>query len=289
MKFFYALLIFLPLLITGCHEDTTPCWVTIPSIELETDEVLEGANSQGISDAWVYMDGTALGVFELPARIPVLAEGTHKFQIFAGIKNNGISATRVKYPFYDDYETELTLTKGSEITINPVVHYKTNLVFELKEDFEDTGIEFDAEAYSDTPMVFIDKTDYPEIVEYGQRCGGIFLTQTDSLFKAITSTYLDLPRNEDVYIEFDYLNNNAISMGVIAQNSVDYNEHTPLVQMNAQDETEWKWKKIYIDLTEDVSYEIYATSYEIYLLAVIHSDLTEAKIYLDNIKVIRYQ
>lgn len=289
MKFFYALLIFLPLLITGCHEDTTPCWVTIPSIELETDEVLEGANSQGISDAWVYMDGTALGVFELPARIPVLAEGTHKFQIFAGIKNNGMSSSRIKYPFYDDFEVEVNLIKGSEVTITPIIHYKKNLSFVMIEDFEDTGIEFGAEPISDTPMVFIDKTDFPDIVSYGQRCGGIFLTETDSLFKARTSAFLDLPRNEDVFVEFDFLSNNAIQMGIISQNSADYNEHEPLWTIFGQDQENWKWKKIYFYLTDDISYEIYASSFEIYLISLIEADKTNAAIYLDNIKVIRYQ
>ncbi|MBI3135105.1 MAG: hypothetical protein HYZ14_10575 [Bacteroidetes bacterium] len=273
----------------SCKEDTTPAWLEIPSIELTTDEPVEGSDSHGITDAWVYMDGTALGVFELPAKIPVLAEGEHNFLIYAGIKNNGISATRIKYPFYDRYEVTLNLVKGEKITVNPVVNYKSNLTFELIEDFEDTGIDFSAALISDTPMVFVDKTDYPEIVKYGQRCGGIFLTETDSIFKAATATYLDLPKSEDVFMELDFLNNNSIRMGVIAQNTTDYSEHTPLVQMNPQSESSWVWKKIYIDLKEDVSYEIYATSYELYLLSVLDPENTLGKIYLDNIKVIRYQ
>lgn len=288
MKYTFTF-IFISVLFFSCKEDITPSYLEIPAISLQTDEATEGANSHGIVDAWVYMDNKSLGVFELPARIPIMDEGSHEFIIYAGVKNNGISATRIKYPMYDRFDTILTLIKNQTVIINPTVHYKTNIQFEMIEDFEDTGIEFSADIISDTPMVFIDKTDYPSIVQYGQRCGGVFITEQDSIFKAATSTFLDLPKGEDVFLEIDFKSNNSIRMGVIAQNSADFIEHTPYVQMNAQDESSWVWKKIYIDLKEDVSVEQNATSYEIYLLSVIDPDMTLGKIYLDNIKVLRYQ
>src|SRR5689334_1436858 len=136
-------------LVLSCKEDITPVWLEIPSIELATDDATEGSNSHAISDAWVYMDGTALGVFELPAKIPVLAEGQHEFVIFAGVKNYGMSSQRIKYPFYERYEISLSLVKGETITLNPVVTYKSNLTFEMIEDFEDTGIDFTKELISD--------------------------------------------------------------------------------------------------------------------------------------------
>ena len=43
------------------------------------------------------MDGTFLGAFELPSTIPILADGEHNFSIYAGVKANGISATRIRY------------------------------------------------------------------------------------------------------------------------------------------------------------------------------------------------
>jgi hypothetical protein len=288
MKYTFTF-VFISVLFFSCKEDITPSYLEIPAISLQTDEATEGANSHGIVDAWVYMDNKSLGVFELPARIPIMDEGSHEFIIYAGVKNNGISATRIKYPMYDRFDTTLTLIKNQTVIINPTVHYKTNIQFEMIEDFEDTGIEFSADIISDTPMVFIDKTDYPSIVQYGQRCGGVFITEQDSIFKAATSTFLDLPKGEDVFLEIDFKSNNSIRMGVIAQNSADFIEHTPYVQMNPQDESSWVWKKIYIDLKEDVSVEQNATSYEIYLLSVIDPDMTLGKIYLDNIKVLRYQ
>jgi len=183
----------------------------------------------------------------------------------------------------------LTLVKGQITTVSPIVNYKTNLVFELKEDFENVGIALIPEIISDTPIVFIEKSMYPEIVKYGNKCGAVFLTTMDSLFKASTQSDYDLPKGEEVYLEIDFMNSNSMVTGVIAKTSSSYIEHTPYVIMPAQDPATMVWKKIYIELTEDVSWETLATSYEFYLLSILDSDKTSGVIYLDNIKLIHYQ
>ena len=63
-------------------------------------------HSTKITDAWVTMDGQFLGVFEIPCIIPIhlannLQSSLHSFDIYPGIKVNGISATRAQYPFYE--------------------------------------------------------------------------------------------------------------------------------------------------------------------------------------------
>lgn len=277
------------LLFGSCQkDDLTPSWLIIDEIELQTDEATEGPNSNGITDAWIYMDNEALGVFSLPARIPILAEGEHDFTIYAGIKVNGISATRARYPFYDRFDQKIVLTKNEEMVINPVVRYKENVQFQLLEDFEDIGIDFQPDLNSDTNITTITATEYPDIVKYGNSCGMITLTSTDSVYKGETNTNLILPRNQDLFVEIDYMNTNTIAMGIIAENSQQRNEHNPLVIMNSQQAETMVWKKIYIDIQEDVSYEINATSYEIFLLSILDAANSSATIYLDNIKVIRY-
>ena len=285
-----CLFFIIPFIFFGCkQEDLTPSWLVIDSIQLNTDEATEGPSSHGITDAWVYMDNEALGVFSLPARIPVLAEGTHSFTIYAGIKVNGISATRTRYPFYNRYDADITLTKNQETIVTPVVTYKSDIQFELLEDFEDIGVDFEKDIESDTNINVITKNEYPEIVEYGNNCGVIYLEEIDSVYKGLTNTNLNLPRNQDVYVEIDYMNDNSIALGVIAENSGGVAEHSPLVILNSQETQTMKWKKIYIALQEDVSYEINATSYEIYLLSILDAENTSGVIYLDNIKVLRYE
>jgi hypothetical protein len=280
MKQLYILAL-IPLLFWGCKkEDLTPSWLVIDSFDF---------NSEGISDAWVYMDNIALGVFSLPARIPVLANGPHSFTIYAGIKVNGISATRTRYPFYTRYDAEITLVKNQETNVTPIVSYKSNIQFELLEDFEDIGIDFEKEIESDTNINIITKNNFPEIVKYGNNCGVIYLSEMDSVYKGVTSTNLNLPRVEEVFVEIDYMNDNSIALGVVAENSGGSAEHSPLVILNSQETETMKWKKIYISLKEDVSYELNATSFEIYLLSILDAENSSAVIYLDNIKVLRYE
>ena len=285
------LLALIPLFtLLGCQQDDlTPSWLVIDDISLSTNEVTEGSNSDGITDAWVYMDDQALGIFELPARIPILAEGEHSFIIYAGVKDNGISATRVRYPFYTRYEASLNLVKGQELEINPTVYYKSNVQFELLEDFEDVGIEFYSAPESDTAMFSIDDTNYPDIVKYGSRCGAVFINETDSLFKAFTNTNLKLPQGEDAYAEIDFMNTNSMIVSLIAQNSGGSQEQPPIVLFNPQNESEMVWKKIYVNLKENVSFEVNATSFELLLTSILDEENSTGIIYLDNIKVLRYE
>ena len=100
---------------------------------------------------------------------------------------------------------------------------------------------------------------------------------------------LNLPKNQQVFLEIDYRNDNSISMGVIARYpDLSTSEHTPLVIMNPQTTGEEIWKKIYIDLSEDISFEVGASSYEIYFLSYLDPDKTLGTIYIDNIKVVHF-
>ena len=287
-KFYFFLSI--TFILSACQkDDQTPSWLLINEFNFITDEATEGPNSEGISDAWVYMDNEALGVFSLPARIPILAEGKHDFTIYAGVKVNGISATRTRYPFYERYDGEIELIRDKEVVVSPIISYKSNVQFQLLEDFEDVGIDFQKDITSDTNINIISIGTHPDIVEYGNSCGMLTLSTADSLYKGATNTNLNLPGNEEVYIEIDYMNTNSVAVGVIAENNGGTNEHNPLVIINSQEEEDLKWKKIYINIKEDVSFEINATSFEIYLLSILDEEKSEAIIYLDNIKVIRYE
>lgn len=286
MKKIYLLILF-PFVFGGCKKDTTPSWLVINEVDFTTNEATEGVNSHAIEDVWVYMDNQPIGVFDLPAKIPLLAEGEHDFIIYAGIRINGINATRTKYPFYKKFETTLNLTKEQETVIIPSFTYKSNTQFALLEDFEDVGIDFYKDPYSDTNIVNITATQYPTIVKYGNSCGAIYLSEIDSICKIATSANLDLPKVEDVYVEIDYMNSNSLLFSTIRENQAGSIED-PLVIMNPQ-EGELEWKKIYIDIKENVSFDANATSYEIVLTSALDNNLSNGVVYLDNIKVLRYE
>lgn len=288
MKKFSLLLITISALLSSCKEDITASWLKIDQIELTTNTTTEGINSHDITDAWVYMDSQPLGVFEMPCEIPILDEGEHDFIIYAGIKSNGINATRVRYPFYKPTEFTLTLTKGETVNYTPSVSYKPDLAFVAREDFEDTGIILSPNTQYDTSKVqIISKTNYPDVVKYGENCGRMTLTSIDTIVQVFTDLFNGIPQGE-VYMELDYMNTNTFAVGLITQTATAYTNNDPFIQINSQDESELKWKKIYLDLTEYLNYLDNPIYFEYYLVSVLDEENSDAVIYLDNIKIVHY-
>ena len=83
-----------------------------------------------------------LGVYELPSTIPLLHKDTNNIKIFAGIKDNGISSTRVRYHFYKSFEKNVYLVEDSIVNIQPSFRYTDNAIVEF-ENFEGVGTNID--------------------------------------------------------------------------------------------------------------------------------------------------
>ena len=82
IKSIYALLLIIVTGFCGCDiinpDETIPAYIYIESIEVINNPDLqgkEGSLNNTIVDAWVSANGKLVGAFELPAVIPVLAEG----------------------------------------------------------------------------------------------------------------------------------------------------------------------------------------------------------------------
>ena len=88
-------------------------------MDLQTDVNTEGSAAHKITTVWVQVDGAYAGVFELPAIFPVLASGSTEIRIQAGINENGTRATRLAYPFYEVFETQLDLDTIDTHSIHP--------------------------------------------------------------------------------------------------------------------------------------------------------------------------
>lgn len=281
----FGLLVF-AFLFSCQKEELIPAYVRIDDITLTTDETVHGVNSENITDAWVYVDNQPIGVFELPCVFPVLDEGKHNLTIYPGIKENGVSASRARYPFYTTFNEEITLVKDDTVQLFPSTTYKSNVKMEFLEDFESAGIELVSYGISDTAIQFVND---PEIVKYGTKCGGIFINSDDSISLNKTINNLYLERNKEVYMEIDYRNNNTMAMGLIWRNSITEEEQPVHVIMNPQTTGQEVWKKMYIDLSEVVSSEIEATSYGAYIVASLDENISQGNIFIDNIKIVRFQ
>ena len=59
--------------------------------------------NQKFPDMWVYADGTTLGTWEIPCKVPVIFNDSTSFNIYPGVKMNGVSTMRPRYPFVEPY------------------------------------------------------------------------------------------------------------------------------------------------------------------------------------------
>ena len=113
-RLFYFTIIFI---LSSCEllniEEENPSLITIESIELN------GNHTNKITDAWLYIDNEFQGVFPLPASFPVFKTGNQKILIEAGIKKNGISASRESYPYFTTYESQQDLIQGLVLIVMP--------------------------------------------------------------------------------------------------------------------------------------------------------------------------
>lgn len=289
MKKLYFLLIVLSVGLSACKKDSTAAWLKIDTVTFTTNVVTEGENTHAITHLWVYMDGQSLGLFELPLNIPVLAEGEHDFVFYAGVKKDGFfdSAHPVyQYPFYNSISEKITLTKAETYSYEPNFTYKSGISFVGKEDFEDTGIILQNDANEDTTQIhIISKTNFPNIVKYGNSCGYIQISSVDSFAVVFTDIGMSIPKGQ-IIMELDYMNSNSFKQGM----STNVEILDPYLLVAAQDESSMKWKKMYIDIGTQIDYLTYtASALNYYFTVNVDDGLSVGDIYLDNIKILYFE
>jgi hypothetical protein len=286
MKHIYILISLFSILYS-CQEDITPSWLAIESVDLTTNETTEGVNTHSIVDTWVFIDNQAAGVWGVPFRMPVLEEGEHEVFILPGIRINGRSSTRVTNSFYEPYTAKINLTKEETTTIVPNFKYKSVCNFISRDDFEDTGIILNPRSSEDsTKIELISKSDFPNIVLYGNNCGHLTLTPTDTLASVYTELNLPILQTK-MYLEFDYLTTNSFAIGIINKTSGGVEKKQALefgILRTIADE--FKWKKIYFDISNQINLNPFAETFELYITSILDKENTEAHIYIDNIKIV---
>ena len=265
------------LVFASCQKEDTggiPTYLKIDNITLD-----EGNTTSNITDAWVYINGQLQGVYELPAKFPVLEQGNTDIKVYAGIKNNGIAAERAVYPFYNPYTINTELSINSTTEINPIVNIKGNIDGQF-DDF-DNGYSFN----SDTCFQVLSGGPYGKY-------GSLSLSDSDSIL--ITEiNYQDFPlsfenvpqQGSPTYLELDYKSNTTFLVGMYINSPNSPTLEKGLLWINPKED----WNKIYIDLTQTVSEAIGAETFSIFIKMQRDSNLDENKLDFDNIRIIHYE
>lgn len=275
--------IFILLFLFSCNKNNpSPSWIEINEWNLISNKTnKEGELSHNFSNAYIEIDDKTIGFFELPIKLPILETGKHTINVYPVVLNNGISASKTIYPFCTPYKLDVELNQNKTITITPQTSYYTDCNYWI-EDFEDAGIKLKSESGFENLLSTGNEKKY---LKYGNNYGQIVVTTKNPNWLGKTTTNSSLPQGKNIYLELDYLNTTNLVTGVYVSNTsgVSYN---PNITLNGQDKNNLKWKKVYIDLRQMVSYSMAGSIFEQYF-SITNSNSTDSNfVLIDNIKLI---
>lgn len=265
----------------GCHKEVpTPAYIYIEDIDVQTDPS-NGAATAKVSDAWVFVNDQLIAVDELPTMLPTQIVGEQEVKILPGILDNGQSRSRLAYPFYNPFVVTRTLVPGEIDTLRPVVDYLTGSTVSIVEDFEGSGVVFGEDLDKDDTTKLERTT---EFVRSGNYAGVV--TLTDSHPQWITATtirYEDLQQPlspTPVYIELDYKSDIPFEVGLVAHLTTGIQ-----IDYRGGGLSKENWTKLYLSFGESV-YNFKAKEFGVAFRALKPTTMSEAKIYIDNVKLV---
>lgn len=263
--------------------DGVPAYLEVPSVSVVTTTA-QGSATSKITDAWVSIDETLLGVWELPARIPVLAEGRHTINVVPAIKRNGTYDDRLRYPFYTAWNGPVDLVREGNTMIAPETSYIAQAEFWI-EAFEDAFTQFNVTNDSDTTLNRYIPAENPGMPFLeNSPCGGFVLDPAHPHMRIFTDEDYEANGNA-VFLELDFRSDATIVVGVLySAGGISYsNDYVYLAPTGSSSSA--SWNKIYIDLSSVFNTAI--AERDIYIDVDLPTGASSASVYIDNFKLLR--
>lgn len=284
LKRFFIALVAVGVLLAGCNiinpKEDVPGYIYIPSFTLTTTPS-QGTESQAITEVYVYANDQNLGTFDLPATIPVIANGTTNIKVYAGIKNNGISSTRIKYPFYKDYSVDLNIQPLKTDTIIPHFTYLDG-IFILEKDFEGGNFLVPNTSNQGT----FTTTNDQNLVFEGSRSGmGHLDAGLGDLYFRDDQQFV-WQSGQTVFLELNYSSNNSFAVGLLSTKGGNLNKTTAL-SINPSCEGDGLtpvWKKIYIDFGYVLQQNAGSSYHQFYIESIPTNSTEPINLFIDNMK-----
>ena len=252
-------------------EEQIPSFIQIDSIS----PVLDGDTQvvHEIVDAWVYDNEKLVGVYEMPATVPILRDGQANIRIRPGVKLNGLAASRWKYEFLEDFSEDVELFEDSVISLNPILGYRENAVIPWSEDFSSSSVDLTKSSISQGSLLF------------SNGVANLHLSAGEDLFECKSTVSPDLPdAGASVILEFRYKCDHEFRISLISESSFS-TVQTPIYLVSPSED----WNYLYINLSSTVSsligYNEHAPAFGFVRAAGSESDIN---VYLDNIRLIHF-
>lgn len=265
-------------------EEQVPAYLEIQDFTLTTLPGSQGSDSERITEVWVFIDGVFLGMYDLPAVVPVLKAGPTEIRLEAGIRDNGISSVPDIYPFYEPYTVNLNLEANKTESINPVTSYLADAKFAFIEDFEETRPRVFTQIL--TGVTPLERTQ--DDVFEGDFSGQFSLTKENSPVVEIATAANFSGLQEDgvfVYLEVNYKSDAPVIWGFVGEpDPIAGPERFYDPGFAPKDE----WNKIYFNLSQ-ILFSSLLNEYQIGFQAFLTEESPDsATVLLDNIKLVHF-
>lgn len=259
--------------------DESPMFIELEDFTFTTT-AQQGINTQKIQDVEVFADGFSIGVFNLPAKVPVLSDNaTVDIVIFPNIRNNGQISASVSYPFYKEVRVSLPFEPEQVVPVQLNFSYRDDAQIVNVCDFE--GANCFVDNFDMNLDILFNRSS--ETI-YGNFCGKITLPEDNTFFEK--STFNSINKSDltstRVYLEMDYRCETEFSAGVLLSGGglPDFPAYAFTFKPTSE------WNKIYIELSELI------VSSNIESFKVIYGTTTPTttagSIWVDNVRVLYF-
>lgn len=238
----------------------------------------QGSGSHKITDLYLYVNGKFQGAYPVGNTMPIVnRNAAAKVEIFAGIKNSGIKDKSATWLLYDKIQIDTLVESGKTVRRPLTFTYNPNVIFLWKEDFDSQiGFSIVKHPASDTTYKVITGGN-----AFEGKSAELGLTGSENKIAMLQSSVsYTLPvGNPNVYIELNYKADSEFTVGLTDGVNEKY-----ALGINPQS----NWNKIYIQLAETIGSSPQApnNSYKIFFKLVKPASSAEARIWLDNIKLV---
>lgn len=278
-------------------DQTVPAYLDIDSIKVVDDAYNSRSSLQGFftskidcAEVTVFFEGdtseTTLGVYELPCHIPVLREGViSRLRVSPVVKQNGIAATHIYYPYYDNlkFDSMYTLVRDKTTSLGTLSTTYGAKAYVAWSEFFEPGTERLA---LDSIVSRLDYRDDPghDTILSDDGCGVIRITESTRQLDFWSTDTIDLRHfssDSYLYLELDYWNDLPFSVGLknpMTAGGQDVTERAMVITPHKG------WNKIYVNLGRLWNYYNDYPVIRLYF-SVLTGTGDTGNIYLDNMKL----
>lgn len=260
-----------------------PAYLHIPAIKVETQYALQGTASSRITDVWCYQNSRLLGVFELPATIPIPNPSAGPIALRAGIFRDGLSETRAEYIYYKTYNVTKELAPQRTDTVSPTVFYEGFTKFDWLEDFDNLGVTVRNGAGSDTSFVLVSDTNKFE----GLNSLAMFLELPRASARIESGSSFELDRTgRQVFLEVNFKTDYSVTFGLQVESPGSGNI---LIDRFTSFDTKGQWRKVYLFLNPIITGAPTDARFRVVAHTRLTNGATKASVYIDNFKIVSYR